>query len=217
MFLLTYLPPDPIVAHAITEWKRTPAMQAQDAYKWLYQATMGGEHAILNPEGPRRWLDDEWNRLGKPLKDERLIEKLMPDGSIIRVNLRPYKARGGDKRALLDAFVRSAKSFKPDMAKLKRVWKEWMASAPKPRSEWEAFDRRMREEGFPSVHHSSRYETAYEPAYRVLTGREWRRLEKRFKKAKKPNMIEGLHGSREGAKAQSGFAGLEGNSTEEWR
>ena len=180
MLLLAHLPPDPILTHAITEWKRTPAMQAQDAYKWLYQATMGGEHAIQDAEGPRRWLDDEWKGLGKPLKGELLVEKLMPDGSVVRVNLRPYKSRGGDKRALLDAFVRSARKYKPDLPKLKRVWKIWIASSAGSRGEWEAFDLRIRKEGFPSVHHSPTYEKAYKPAYRVITGSEWRKLEKRM-------------------------------------
>src|SRR5207247_3676866 len=94
----------------------------EDAYKWLFHATLGGEHAITIEDGPRKWLDDEWQTLGSPRKTEPLLTSLRPDGKIVRLNLRPYKALGGEKDLLLKAFIMSAKEFKPNKTIFEKTW-----------------------------------------------------------------------------------------------
>ena len=155
-------------------------MTMQDAYKWLYQATLGGEHAVSDDSGPRMWLDREWAGLGRPLRGEALVDKLTPDGRFLRVNLRPYKARGGDKEMLLAVFVASAKAFRSERAAFLDAWAglgETLRSEPGNSrlsySEWLRFDRNARKDSYPAVHHSDKYERAYKPAYRVVLGELW--------------------------------------------
>lgn len=175
---------DPIIAHATREWKSTPKMRVEDAYKWLYQARMGGEHAIGDEDGARRWLHDEWGTLGSPMKGEPLIVKLRPDGSLIRVNLRPYKANGGDQKSLLEAFVESAMQFKPDLEHFKKAWLALMNISPMgPISPiaWEKLDKVARTNGYPPMHHSPEYTKAYRPAYRILRSSEWQILSAKWR------------------------------------
>ena len=53
-------------------------MRADDAYKWLFQATRGGEHAI-DREGALSWLQDEWKTLTPPRAGERERNDEMPE------------------------------------------------------------------------------------------------------------------------------------------
>jgi hypothetical protein len=62
--------PSAILDLAIPKWKADKAVHIEDAYKWLYQATRGGEHAAPDEESARKWLDGEWQTLESPLKME---------------------------------------------------------------------------------------------------------------------------------------------------
>jgi hypothetical protein len=165
---------NPLLDHALAQWRATPEARIEDAYKWLYHATLGGEHAVTDEQGPRAWLDREWETIGAPLKGEQGLVPLTSDGRLLRVNLRPYKQRGGDKEMLLWAFVFSAERFKPDRSGFVR---EWDALGARLRSrpqghltagEWTRLDATARKAAFPAAHHSPEYERAYRPAYRVV-------------------------------------------------
>lgn len=164
-------------------WKNTPSMQAQDAYKWLYHANLGGEHAVENPEGARTWMDREWNGLRKPDPGEKLIVALRPDGRLVRLNLAVAKAQGISKEAVLAAFLESAKEFRADKADFVRQW-QLLGKQLKKRpimqvrfEDWKELDSRMKKAGYPAVSHSGVYGKAYRPAYRVILSkhikREW--------------------------------------------
>lgn len=168
-----------LLDHAVQAWRSTPEMAIEDAYKWLFQAALGGEHAIEGDEGARAWLEQEWKSLSASFAAEALVVKLTPDGAVIRVNLRPYKASGGDREMLLAVFVESARAFKGDKA---RFIAEWTALGDRlsrgaigrlRRRDWVRLSARMHGLGYPAVHHSRRYETAYRPAYRVVLGGLW--------------------------------------------
>lgn len=169
----------PLLDHAFLAWRSTRQMRIEDAYKWLYQATLGGEHAVTDDSGPRAWLDGEWGTLGPPNRREPLIEKLTPDGKLIRVNLRPLKAQGGDKGMLLAIFVESARAFRSDKLVFHVAWRELgsVLSRKSWRSinhrEWTRLDAECRKANYPAVHHSRAYEQAYHPAYRVILGDLW--------------------------------------------
>jgi hypothetical protein len=166
---------DALLKHAVAQWETQPETRIEDAYKWLFHATQGGEHAITSIEGPRQWLEGEWKTLQKPHPGEKLIVPLRPDGSLVRLNLRPFKARGGSKERLLTAFVSSAKSFKATKSSFIEAWNLLGARLKKARigkltsPEWLRMDKEMRPLGFPACHHSEAYEKAYRPAYRVLS------------------------------------------------
>jgi hypothetical protein len=153
---------------------RFPAMEPQDVYKLLYQATMGSRHAGLDSAMAAQWLEREVRELG-PALDEPATDTISADGRMVRVNLRPYLAAGGDRAALLRAFVRTAREFRGSTADLRRQlgYVERMASDGEIRLPAGALRRyfaRMRAAGYPAVEHSSAYVAAYRPAYRVVLG-----------------------------------------------
>jgi hypothetical protein len=153
---------------------RFPAMEPQDVYKLLYQATLGSRHAGLDSAMAAGWLDRELREMG-PGPDEAAIDTISADGRMVRVNLRPYLAAGGDRAALLRAFVRTAREFRGSSADLRRQlgYVERMASAGElqlPAGALRRYFARMQAAGYPAVDHSAAYLAVYRPAYRVVLG-----------------------------------------------
>ena len=99
---------------------------------------------------------------------------LDPEGRIGRLNLRPYRARGGSPDALHDAFVAGARAFDASPARFRRAWDALgraLNSHPVGHltsAEWRRLDRAWRADGYPAIHHSPEYVRARRPAYRVL-------------------------------------------------
>jgi hypothetical protein len=180
--LATALSARALLAFALNSLAADPETRIEDAYKFLFQAACGGEHAVPDEESARAWLEREWASLGKTLPGEPLEVPLRPDGALVRLNLRPYRDRGGRPDALLAAFLTSARSFEPDRDLFRASWAalgEELAAhplGPLNRAEWARLDTAMRAQGYPAVHHSRAYSAARHPAYRVLTGEEAGRL-----------------------------------------
>jgi hypothetical protein len=168
-----------LLDHAFGQWRSTPEMRIEDAYKWLFHATLGGEHAVTSEDGPRRWLDREWPTVADPVKGELETVPLTPDGRLVRINLRPYRARNGDKEMLLWTFVLSAQKFKSDKREFVREWNalgarlEQRAWNRLTHSEWSRLDIALRPKNFPAIDHSAIYEKTYKPAYRVVLREFW--------------------------------------------
>ena len=179
--LLAVLAGPGLLDFAWRSWGNDPEVRIEDAYKHLFHATRGGEHAIRSPEGPRAWLDREWATLETPRKGEPLWEPLRPDGSIGRLHLRPYRAAGGPPKPLLEAFIASAQGFRSEPEDFVRVWRELgerlrqREAGRLTRKEWERLDERMRP-AYGAIHHSPEYEALRKPAYRVLRRAEYLRL-----------------------------------------
>ena len=114
--------PQKMAEYARTAISRTPEARIEDVYKFLFQAAQGGEHAVLSTQEAEMWLRGEWNSLGRPRPGEPIAVSLRPDGRLIRVNLRPYKAAGGTEHQMLQAFVRSARAFRGDRSKFELAW-----------------------------------------------------------------------------------------------
>ena len=174
--------PDPATAHFLAQMHSDPELRIEDAYKWLFHATRGGEHALVNEGAARQWLDHEWATLGPAPPGEPLWVPLTADGRIGRLNLRPYREHGGDRAALHDAFVAGAASFDARPIGFQKAWRAFgraLKGAPAghlTRAAWEQFDRQMRAQRYPACHHSAEYQQARQPAYRVLPAAEARRL-----------------------------------------
>ena len=146
---------------------RYPAMQIQDVYKLVHQASMGSEHAVPNPESARNWLTRELAGMGEgPL--EPLIDPISADGEIVRIHLRPYLAAGNDPDALLEAFLRTANEYRGEIRLLEGYWQAALATKKFPAAEMEEFIQSMKVKKYPAVHHSAEYEKSYRPAYRVV-------------------------------------------------
>jgi hypothetical protein len=158
---------------SIQAWRREPETRIEDAYKWLFQATRGGEHMVQDDTGPRRWLEREWAGLG-PAAREPASTALDPAGRLVRLHLRPYKQAGGDPAMLLAMFVASARGFESDPARFRTAWRALGDRLAQGRighlnrAEWERLDRSERRFGYGAVHHSIAYTRAYRPAYRIV-------------------------------------------------
>ena len=174
--------PDPDAAFFLAQAPSDPDLRIADAYKWLFHATRGGEHAVENEFTVRQWLENEWATLGPPQPGEPLWIPLTADGRVGRLNLRPYRAQGGDPAALLAAFLAGADAFDASPARFRRAWNALgreLKNQPighLTAEKWRRLDREMRAQGYPALHHSPEYEQARQPAYRVLPADEARKL-----------------------------------------
>ncbi len=104
---------------------------------------------------------------------EPVVDSISADGRVVRINLRPYVAEGGNLVALLGAFIQTAAEFKGSEAQLRQYWThaEWMAQERMigfAVGELQGFFAEMEAQGFPAVRHSAAYRRAYRPAYRVI-------------------------------------------------
>jgi hypothetical protein len=180
IFFLSCLP-SALIDFALPKWKADKDIRIDDAYKWTYQATRGGEHAVPDTESARKWLNNEWSSLG-PGKAEPIWEPLCPDGEIGRLNLRPFKDRSGDKEELLDAFLNSSRDYRSDGANFLVAWNELgkrlktRAAGNLDHKAWLELDARMKAKNYPAIHHSDAYNKANSPAYRIITMAEAKKL-----------------------------------------
>ncbi len=153
------------------------ALEARDLYKLLHQAVAGPGHAIRDPGMARDWLIREWDSLGAPHAGEQLIEPLSGDGRLVRLNLRPWRAAGRGPEDVLSAFLRTAEAISPSesevrssMDAIRACGATLAASAGIGAEVLDAFFAEQAAAGYPAVHHSAGYASAYVPAYRVVLG-----------------------------------------------
>lgn len=156
------------------ELVRHPALHPEDLYKLLHQAAMGSEHAMKDTAEARRWMTNELATMGAGA-GEGMIDTIAPGGMIVRVNLRPWVAAHRSTDSLLAAFIRTAHVVAPDTIRLSRylaIADSVVAAgrAPFQAPAWRTLVEKERGEGFPAIDHSSGYEAAYHPAYRVVAG-----------------------------------------------
>lgn len=152
--------------------QRYPDMQADDIYKLVHHAAMGNGHMFTDTAAARLWLLSEMDEISADTT-EPLIEQVSPDGVIVRVNLRPYKAHGGDVETLFRSMLNSAGRFRQDPGQLERWGQEIIdesefGTIPVDKTELRQFFGEMKAAGYPAKHHSETYEKLYAPAYRVL-------------------------------------------------
>lgn len=153
-------------------FKRYPLMEVQDIYKLIHQASMGSEHAVQDLDITRAYLEREVNELADG-PEEPIEDIISADGQIARINLRPYLASNASLENLFEAFVRTANEFEGSTIKLKRYRSyavqltDESSFAFSPSAIQALFDQ-LEGHGFPAVHHSASYTSAYQPAYRVI-------------------------------------------------
>jgi hypothetical protein len=155
-----------------TQLQRHPAMQIQDLYKLVYQAALGNEHLMTDSAMVHNYLIRELESVQAD-SNEPLLEAISFDGAAVRLNLRPFKARQGDHRALFQAMMQTARNFQKSPGRLARYLSrlEQMADSgdiPFEATAVQSVFREMREKGYPAVHHSAAYKERYAPAYRVI-------------------------------------------------
>ena len=172
--------PSALIDFALPKWKADKNVQIEDAYKWTFQATRGGEHAVPDTQSARKWMMGEWESLSA--KTEPIWEPLCKGDDIGRLNLRPFKARGGKPDDLLDAFLASSREYRSDGKNFATAWNELgkrlkkRSSGNLKYSDWLDLDTEMKAKNYPAVHHSKTYDEAVQPAYRIVTKAEMRKL-----------------------------------------
>jgi hypothetical protein len=149
-------------------------MQPRDVYKLVFQGVMGSEHLISSPEGFIKYLDEELEPL-MPEPAERLFEPIRPDRTLLRINLRPYKALQLGTDILIPPLLETARSFLGDPSQLKAVWMDFVQSCGDGQitnfdiAEIHQFTVWLDGRGFPAIHHSEVYNREYQPAYRLIS------------------------------------------------
>lgn len=167
---------DRIVALIATHLKRYAEAGIADVYKLLHQGVFGPGHLIASKKHAREWLEHEAS-LVTPDRMLPLVERIHPDGALVRFHVRPYLAYRESIRPLLDAFIQSAQVVVGDPAEMAAWWGIFEEqSAPGgsfagrlPLREVRLFGKMRAEEQWPAMHHSPVYYAAYQPVYRVLT------------------------------------------------
>jgi hypothetical protein len=155
----------------LMHFRRRPLMRATDAYKLLYQGVFGvghilGGNARLRLENEARSLNIEDH------PEEPFIEVISPNGSMLRVNLRPYMRRGLPLDKLYSAMVETAK-MNGDSKEFLEEWETFKGLVASgtieiDAKEFDGLDEELKRDGPRPHHHSGVYRDAYYPAYRVV-------------------------------------------------
>lgn len=154
-------------------------MRATDFYKLLYQGVFGVGHII--GEGAGRRLEEEAASLDlEEHPEEPLLEKIPPDGSMFRVNLRPYLRQTLPLEELYSAMIETAKE-KGDPIEFAEVWDIFNGLVASGvievnLEELETLNAELRQYGPRPHHHSREYREAYYPAYRIIGRGELERI-----------------------------------------
>ena len=180
LFLFTGLLPGTVCAQDTRDFRgivkshlhRYPIMEIQDLYKLALQASLGIEHFMEDTTAMAAYLNDELRQV-KADEKESLTEPITPDSSLVRVNLRPFKARNGDPARLMQAMMMTAKTYHGARKNMFAYWGtiELMAEEkqiPFKKKDLGKYFQRQARNRFPAVHHSPTYERHYSPAYRVV-------------------------------------------------
>jgi hypothetical protein len=151
-----------------------PAMRAKDAYKLLYQGVFGVGHIM----GPNAWdyLQKEANDINvNDQPGDPLMESVSLDGSVIRVNLRPYIRKGYSLNHLMEAMRNSEIIGEP--AQFVEIWDAfaelvWSGKLDFEHNEVDVINRDLDKNAPKPQHHTTQYREAYYPSYRVVRRRE---------------------------------------------
>ena len=163
--------PEKVATLLLKHKARRPLMRVTDYYKLLYQGVFGVGHIMGDKAW--KWLTEEAEGLdmdAQPL--EPLIEAVSADGSMIRVNLRPYLREKRPLEDLFDAMKMTAliEGFPEEFFECWNVFLglvEEKSIKVEP-SEFRTLIKELGDEGVKPRHHSEEYREAYSPAYRVI-------------------------------------------------
>ncbi len=155
----------------INHVERYPLAQPRDVYKLIFQGVYGVSHIITGKA--KEYLWEEAGRI--PLEDypdRPLIEPVSPDGSMVRVNLRPFLRRNLSLDVLFRVMTASA-TMTGNNEKFIELWKVFVniVESGELTMEWELIKEirdSIDKNGINPMHHTEPYRQAYYPAYRVV-------------------------------------------------
>jgi hypothetical protein len=96
----------------------------QDVYKLLFQGMMGVAHILEDRAKAWRELKKEFESLeASEFMEEPLLERISVNGSVVRINLRPFKRLGLSLKELFEVMVVSAGRIRADKERFVALWK----------------------------------------------------------------------------------------------
>ncbi len=149
-----------------------PRMQVRDVYKLIYQGAMGPEHMVATQQEFARRLEAEFTVI-PAAPQERLLEAVRADQSLLRLNLRPYKARQPIAEGLVPFLLETSRQTHGSMEALVKDWAIFIElcaegqASPFEINEARRFSKWLEMENYPPVHHSQAYRREYQPSYRL--------------------------------------------------
>lgn len=152
---------------------KRPLIKPSDVYKLIYQGILGPEHLISSESIYAEHLKAEYEGLTAN-GDDPLLEIIHPHATLVRVNLKPFKAAELDLNMLLDASFQTAKRKWGSITELRSLWETLVYNyhrekrAAFTQDEMFEFTSWLVSRDYPAVHHSQAYRQAYQPAYRLV-------------------------------------------------
>lgn len=165
--------PSEILNLIIGHLHRYPRMEEKDVYLLLFQGTMGPKRLIYDDPMFDEHLHEEFSQtsLNETIP---LWENLRPDGEIVRLNLAPFKARGGDVGSLSTLCLWTHSSFNGNLDDLKESWDTFKRLCQYGRlrkfdlEKLAKLDEWLVRHNYPPAQHSDAYREAYLSAYRLI-------------------------------------------------
>lgn len=160
----------------LKHYQKYPKLQIKDLFKYTHQSAFGCEHMVSSLDTAIDYIRKEASDISQSnniQNDDLLIDSL--DGAYSRVYL-AYLNHGLSIETLGKLFYASAKKEPSGQSDLKDkllVAKELIRENALPFSldEFEKASKEWQACGYPAVHHSDVFRTAYRPAYRVIANK----------------------------------------------
>jgi len=194
-----------LILHAQTY----PQLQIQDLFKYLHQSAFGCEHLVSARDAAADYISREYDQIDR--NAQPLTERL--DGGYSRVHLSCLNTglRAGTLAALFSLSAQREENEVSDLAQKLEVAKELVLEnlLPFSKDEFGSAVRAWEQNGYPPLHHSDSFRSAYKPAYRVISNRYlpflplFAGLDKRLESGRVILAIEG--GSASGKTTLSGL------------
>jgi len=148
-----------------------PESTLQDIYKSFYQEHFGPGHIISDTASARRYLVRELSEMGKI--QSPYFETTGSQGDYVRVYLSVVSDSLITAEQLLDAFVRSANLWQEPTISWMEKWEAIVSIIQTNKMEIGNFETDLpllteAARNNQAVHHSSRYNEAYHPHYRIV-------------------------------------------------
>ncbi len=153
--------------------QRYPELQAEDVYKFCYQAFFGIGHLISDKDQALRWLQAETEELGEPWAGDTLLIEPM-GATYVRLHLHPYLRYQGSLEKLAEAMLQSL-STGVDSLRFQDAWSEILNLSLKEDWRGPAYDdlakltQTLKSQNFPIIHHNKQTNTMYRFHYRILS------------------------------------------------
>lgn len=158
--------------------QKYPRMEFVDLYKLIYQGTLGPAHLGVKYEQIRNYLNKEL--AGIRGRKGEMVEQIAGDNKYIRINLYTFKYENGDPDSLARLVFRSCRKEPRGKEKLENRMELAAAFIRQKDMEFDYVEfnqylQNIKRNNYPVPHHSKKYINKYDPAYRVISYRVYKK------------------------------------------